>query len=121
MGTADLFALGLREKLFNVCMYRPMQPESFVEWVTATKEELIKRAWRYTMQESAYQSHSYHGKTYQAANGCQRYIHPNDRVVPIKVDQPIHTYIQQASTEANKQHLREQGKCFWCEAFGHMV
>jgi hypothetical protein len=70
MGTADLFALGLREKLFNACMYRQMQPESFNDWVTATKEELIKRAWRYAMQESTYQSCPYHGKSYQAANGC---------------------------------------------------
>jgi hypothetical protein len=44
MGTVDLFALGLREKLFNACMYRQMQPESFNDWVTATKEEVIKRA-----------------------------------------------------------------------------
>jgi hypothetical protein len=93
MGTADLFALGLQEKLFNVCMYRPTQPKSFAEWVTATKEELIKRAQRYTIQESAYQSHPYHGKAYQAANGHQYYIHPSNRVVPIEVDQPVHTYI----------------------------
>jgi hypothetical protein len=68
MGTVDLFALGLREKLFNACMYRQMQPESFNDWVTAAKEELIKRAQRYAMQESAYQSCPYHGKPYQAAN-----------------------------------------------------
>jgi hypothetical protein len=82
MGTADLFALDLREKLFNACIYRPTQPKSFVEWVTATKEELIKRAQKYAMQESAYQSHPYYGKAYQAANECQHYIYPNDRVVP---------------------------------------
>jgi hypothetical protein len=121
MGTADLFALGLREKLFNACMYRQMQPESFNDWVTATKEELIKRAWRYAMQESAYQSHPYHGKSYQAANRHQHYIHPNDRVVPMEVDQLVHNYIQCASTKADKQWLREQGKCFHCEAFGHMA
>jgi hypothetical protein len=44
IGTANLFALGLREKLFNACMYRQMQPKSFNDWVTAAKEELIKRA-----------------------------------------------------------------------------
>jgi hypothetical protein len=121
MGTADLFALGLRKKLFDVCMYRQMQPGSFNDWVTATKEELIKRARRYTMQESAYQFRPYHGKSYQAANGHQHYIHPNDRVVPMEVDQPVTTYIRRASTEADKQRLREQGKCFCCEAFGHMV
>jgi hypothetical protein len=93
MGTADFFALGLREKLFNVCMYRQMQPESFDDWVTAAKEELIKRAQRYAMQESAYQSHPYHGKSYQAANGCQCYIYPNNRVVPMDIDPPVSTYI----------------------------
>jgi hypothetical protein len=64
MGTVDLFALGLREKLFNACMYRQMQPKSFNNWVTAAKEELIKRAKRYAMQKSAYQSRPYHGKSY---------------------------------------------------------
>jgi hypothetical protein len=103
MGTADLFALGLREKLFNVCMYRQTQPESFNDWVTATKEKLIKRAQRYAMQESTYQSHPYHGKSYQAANGHQHYIHPNNRVVPMEINPPVTTYIQQASTEADKQ------------------
>jgi hypothetical protein len=94
MGTADLFALGLREKLFNACMYRQMQPESLNDWVTAAKEKLIKRARRYAMQESAYQSRPYHGKSYQAANGCQHYIHPNDRVVHMEIDPPVATYIQ---------------------------
>jgi hypothetical protein len=94
MGTADLFALGLREKLFNACMYRQMQPKSFNDWVTAAKEELIKRAWRYAMQESAYQSRLYHGKSYQAANGCQHYINPNDRVVPMEINPPVVTYIR---------------------------
>jgi hypothetical protein len=121
MGTADLFALGLREKLFNACIYRQMQPESFNDWVTAAKKKLIKRARRYAMQESAYQSCPYHGKSYQAANRCQRYIHPNDKVVPMDVDPPVNTYIWRASTKADKQRLREQGKCFCCEAFGHMA
>jgi hypothetical protein len=121
MGMVDLFALGLREMLFNVCMYRQMQPESFNDWVTATKEELIKRTRRYAMQESTYQSHPYHGKSYQAANGCQCYVHPNNRVIPMDIDPPIHTYIWCASTEADKQQLREQGKCFRCKAFGHMA
>jgi hypothetical protein len=94
MGTVNLFALSLKEKLFNACMYRPMQPKSFAKWVTATKEELIKRAWRYAMQESTYQFCPYYRKAYQAANGHQHYIHPNDRVIPMEVDQPIHTYIQ---------------------------
>jgi hypothetical protein len=121
MGTMDLFALGLQEKLFNTCMYRQMQPESFNDWVTAAKEELIKRAWRYAMQESTYQFHPYHGKSYQAANGCQHYIHPNDRVIPMEVDPPVHNYIRCTSTKADKQQLKKQGKCFCCEAFGHMA
>ena len=71
-----------------------MQPKSFAEWVTAAKEELIKRAQRYAMQESAYQSHPYYGKAYQAANEYQHYIYLNDKVIPMEVNQPIHTYIQ---------------------------
>jgi hypothetical protein len=41
-----------------------MQPKSFAEWVTATKEKQVKKAQRYAMQESAYQSCSYYGKAY---------------------------------------------------------
>jgi hypothetical protein len=82
LGTADLFALGLRQKLFDASMYRDTQPETFDEWVTAAKAEQTKRARRYAMQESAYQSQAYHRKPYKAANGHRKYVHPNDRTVP---------------------------------------
>jgi hypothetical protein len=39
----------------------------------------------------------------------------------MEIDPPVTTYIQRTSTEADKQQLREQGKCFCCEAFGHMA
>jgi hypothetical protein len=37
LGAADLFALGLRQKLFDTCMYRENQPETFDKWVAAAK------------------------------------------------------------------------------------
>jgi hypothetical protein len=42
LGTADLFALGLRQKLFDASMYQDTQPETFDEWVTAAKAEQTK-------------------------------------------------------------------------------
>jgi hypothetical protein len=39
----------------------------------------------------------------------------------MEIDPPVSTYIQHTSTKADKQRLREQGKCFYCEAFGHMA
>src|SRR6267154_452642 len=62
LATADLFALGLRKKIFDACMFRDNQPETFDEWIAAAKAELTKRARRYAMQESVYQSQTYHGK-----------------------------------------------------------
>jgi hypothetical protein len=121
LGTADLFALGLRQKLFDASMYRDTQPETFDEWVTAAKAEQTKRARRYAMQESAYQSQAYHRKPYKAANGHRKYIHPNDRTVPMDIDQPTYTRIRRAYTEDDKKRLQDQGRCFYCEQQGHMA
>ena len=44
LGVADLFALGLRTKLSDACMYRDNQPETFDEWVATAKSELTKHA-----------------------------------------------------------------------------
>jgi hypothetical protein len=121
LGTADLFALGLRQKLFDASMYRDTQPETFDEWVTAAKAEQTKRARRYAMQESAYQSQAYHRKPYKAANGHRKYVHPNDRTVPMDIDQPTYTRIRRAYTEEDKKRLQDQGRCFYCEQQGHMA
>ena len=87
----------------------------FDEWVAAAKSELTKRAKRYAMQESAYQAQPYHHKPYQKANGHKKYIHPNDRTVPMDVDEPFYTKIRCAYTEKDKRLLSGQGKCFYCE------
>jgi len=42
LATAD--ALGLKRKLFNACMYRDNQLETFNEWIMAAKAELTKKA-----------------------------------------------------------------------------
>ena len=119
LGTADLFALGLRRNLFDAIMYRNTQPETFEEWVAAAKSELIKRAKRYAMQESAYQAQSYHKKPYKAANGRPRYIHPNDRTVPMDVDPPVHTFVQRVYTEQDKRRYMQEGRCFNCGKQSH--
>ena len=121
LGTADLFALGLRRNIYDACMYRDDQPETFDQWVEAAKKELTKRAKRHAMQESAYQVSAYHGKPYKRSNGRQKYIHPNDRTVPMDVDPPTYTRVRRASTEEDKERLRAKGACFYCEQRGHMA
>jgi hypothetical protein len=74
-------------------MYQDTQPETFDKWVTAAKAEQTKQARRYAMQESAYQLQAYHRKPYKASNGHRKYVHPNDRTVPMDVDQPTYTRI----------------------------
>ena len=121
LGMADLFTLGLRKNIYDACMYRDDQPETFDEWVAAAKKELTKRAKRYAMQESAYQKQAYHGRPYQRANGNRKYVHPNDRTVPMDVDKPVYTHVRRASTEEDKNRLRSKGACFYCERQGHMA
>ena len=120
LATADLFALGLKKKIFDACMFRDNQPETFDEWITAAKAELTKRARRYAMQESVYQSQPYHGKA-SKRNGHRNYVHPNDRTVPMDVDPPVYTYVRRAYTEEDKRRLQTQGRCFRCEKQGHMA
>src|SRR6267154_4907020 len=121
LATADLFALGLRKKLFDACMFQDNQPETFDEWIIAAKAELTKKARRYAMQESAYQSQPYYGKSYKRSNGHRNYVHPNDRTVPMDIDPPVYTYVRPAYTEEDKRLLLTQGRCFNCEKQGHMA
>ena len=54
------------------------------------------------MQESAYQAQPYHHKPYQKVNGHKKYVHPNDRTVPMDVDEPVYTNIRCAYMEKDK-------------------
>ena len=47
--------------------------------------------------------------------------HPNDEVVPMDVDPPVFTRINRAYTEAQKNHFKDEGRCFFCDQQGHMA
>ena len=119
LGTTDLFALGLQERLFERCMNRETQPETFTEWVDAAKAEITKQARKEAMRESKYQQTGHFSKP--RTNGRQKWIHPNDRTVPMDVDQPTYTRVRRAYTEQDKERLRGKGACFYCEQQGHMA
>jgi len=55
-------------------------------------------------------------------NGRHRnkYVHPNDRTVPMDVDPPVFTQVNRAYTEHNKKKHCSEGCCFNCSRIGHM-
>jgi hypothetical protein len=52
-------------------------------------------------------------------NGHRR--HANDETVPMDVDPPTYTRVQQAHTEADKDCFKIKGQCYYCERQGHMA
>ena len=73
------------------------------------------------MQESAYQLQAYHKKPYKAANGRSKYVHPNNRTVPMDVDPPVYTHMRHVYTEQDKKCYLLEGRCFNCGKQSHMA
>jgi len=61
--------------------------------------------------------------TQSTGNGCYRnkYVHPNDRTVPMDVDLPVFTQVNKAYTENDKRKHHSEGHCFNCSRIGHMA
>ena len=97
-------------------MHGDTYPETFEEWVNATKAEIKKRTRKQATRLSYYQSRT----THRPFNRPRNEIHPNDQVVPMDVDEPVYTRVRRALTEDQKQHLKDIGGCFNCGQRGHM-
>jgi hypothetical protein len=101
-------------------MHHDHQPETFDEWVTAVRTEAQKFAnclsWKTrtvwntpTIQPPRQNGHA------------KKWVHPNDRTVPMDVDPPVRHWVRHAVTTEDKKQFQIEGRCFYCDQQGHMA
>jgi Retrotransposon gag protein/Zinc knuckle len=118
-GTIQLFAHGLPKGLASAILHRDTQPTTMDEWISFAQSELQKFARRQAFINPRYMKYQWVRPAPDKRNGHRR-RHPNDEVVPMDVDPPVHVNLRRARTEADKDRLRLKGQCFHCERQGHM-
>jgi hypothetical protein len=126
-GTVHLFALGLKPALLDAVLLRDTQPTTFTQWAEAARTELQKFVHRQTFKNPSVTKYQW----VKPQRPVDR-RHPNDIPTPMEVDQPVFTQVRRttqtsrgtqvrrAYTEADKNRLRAEGRCFFCENQGHM-
>jgi hypothetical protein len=124
LGTVHLFAYGLKKGLRSAIMHRDTQPDTFEQWVTAAQNEQKKFARRQAFDKADFvkyqwaaprRTNGYH------QGGQQERRHPNDIPVPMDIDTPVFTRVRRAYTDADKETLKLQGRCYECKQQGHMA
>jgi len=121
-GTKHLFAQGLKPKLLESILYRQGGiPTTITEWEDAARDKMKKHAYRQTMLNPGQAQFKWQ---FTRSNGNGRhknkYVHPNDRTVPMDVDPPVFTQVNKAYTEHDKRKHCSEGRCFNCSRIGHM-
>ena len=91
--TARLYALGLPNRLWDAIMHRDTQPETLDEWITSAHLEAQKYANR-----QAWKSQAPHFQDFMQHTPCngghkKKYVHPNDRTVPMDINHDVVTYV----------------------------
>jgi hypothetical protein len=101
-------------------MHRDSQPETLDEWITAARTEARKFANRMSWKvKPTYYTDTMHAPRHNGHN--KKWVHPNDRTVPMDVDTPVRTFVRRAVTSEDKRRLQQEGRCFYCEQQGHMA
>jgi len=115
-GTMHLFAQGLKQKLLESILYRQGGiPITINKWEDAARDEMKKHAYRQTMLNPGRAQFKWQfTKSNGNRNHRNKYVHPNDRTVPMDVDPPVFTQVNKAYTEHNKKKHRSEGRCFNC-------
>jgi hypothetical protein len=119
-GTVHLFALNLKPGLMDSILHRDVQPDTFDEWVDAARTELQKYFKRLSYKSPNFTKYRWMQPRKQEQ---QPYRHPNDRTVPMDVDQPVFTQVRtvrRAYTEVDKDRFKKEGRCFYCDNQGHI-
>jgi len=121
-GTMHIFAQGLKKSLLQAILYgQGTIPNTLIQWEDAARDEMKKHAYRQTMLNPG-QAHFKWQFTQSNGNGCHRnkYVHPNDRTVPMDIDPPVFTQVNKAYTDDDKRKHCNEGHCFNCSRIGHM-
>jgi len=121
-GTMHLFAQGLKQKLLESILYRQGGiPTTINEWEDAARDEMKKHAYRQTMLNPGQAQFKWQfTRSNSICSHKNKYVHPNDRTVPMDVDPPVFTQVNKAYTEHNKKKHCSEGCCFNCSRIGHM-
>ena len=110
-GTMHIFAQDLKKELLKAILYgQGAIPNNIDAWEAATRDKTKKHASRQTMlnpgqAQFKWQSTQSNGNGYHR----NRYVHPNDRTVPMDVDPPVFTQVNKAYTENNKRKYCLEG------------
>jgi len=121
-GTMHIFAQGLKPSLLQAILYgQGAIPNTIIQWEDTARDEMKKHAYRQTMLNPG-QAHFKWQFTQSNGNRCHRnkYVHPNDRTVPMDIDTPVFTQVNKAYTDNDKRKHRSEGRCFNCSRIGHM-
>jgi len=121
-GTMHIFAQGLKPSLLQAILYgQGAIPNTIIQWEDTARDEMKKHAYRQTMLNLG-QAHFKWQFTQSNGNGCHRnkYVHPNDRTVPMDVDPPVFTQVNRAYTDDDKRKHCSEGRCFNCSRIGHI-
>lgn len=120
LATARIYAKGLPPKLLDAILHRDTHPETLEQWINDARTEAQKfanrQAWK--SQVPHFQNFMQHTPR---NGGHKKYVHPNDRTVPMDVDRDVVTYVRRAVTQEDKQRFQREGRCFHCDKQGHMA
>ena len=126
-GTIHLFVQGLNPQILKDILYSNTIPDTMNGWQTAAQEEIKKQVFRETILPSK-QPHYKWKFECNYTNSFRPRQHPNDKTVPMDVDQPVftqinctHTKVNKAYTDEDKRKHHAEGQCFNCSRIGHMA
>jgi len=105
-----LFAQGLKQKLLESILYRQGGiPITINEWEDTARDEMKKHAYRQTMLNPGRTQFKWQfTKSNGNRNHRNKYVHPNDRTVPMDIDPPVFTQVNKAYTEHDKKSTAQK-------------
>src|SRR6266849_739396 len=117
--TIHLFAYGLKPALLDEVLRNNPILTTMDQWTAAARQEQQKKVYHDSFRTKGHYQWMTPRHPHQGNGESRR--HPNDRTVPMDVDQPVFTQVRRAFTEEDKQRFKAEGRCFQCDKQGHMA
>src|SRR6266852_5402563 len=117
--TIHQFAYGLKPALLDEVLRNNPILTTMDQWTAAARQEQQKKVYHNSFRTKGYYQWMTPRYSHQGNGESRR--HPNDRTVPMDVDQPVFTQVRRAFTEEDKQRFKAEGRCFRCDKQGHMA